>query len=113
MIHRLSLPAAWLALAFIAFATLSPIGDRPVLPGPQFEHFAGFALVGFAFVLAYPRHTLLRIVIVIGSAFALEALQLLTPDRHGRIGAGELGMQLLRRPIHGINELLRLRRAAN
>jgi hypothetical protein len=56
---------------------------------------------------------LVRIVIVIGSAFALEALQLLTPDRHGRIGAGELGMQLLRRPIHGINELLRLRRAAN
>jgi hypothetical protein len=44
---------------------------------------------------------LVQIVIVIGSAFALEALQLLTPDRQGRIGAGELGMQLLQRPSIG------------
>jgi VanZ family protein len=85
MNQRLSLVAAWLALAFIAFATLSPLQDRPVVAGPQFEHFAAFALMGFAFVRGYPNRLLLIIAIVIGSAFALEALQLLTPDRHGRL----------------------------
>ena len=85
MNQRLSLVAAWLALAFIAFATLSPIQDRPVVAGPQFEHFAAFALMGFAFMRGYPNRLLLIIAVVIGSAFALEALQLLTPDRHGRL----------------------------
>lgn len=85
MIHRVSLIAAWLALAFIVFATLSPIDDRPVLAGPQFEHFAAFALMGFAFMLGYPRRVLLIVAIVLASAFVLEALQLLTPDRHGRV----------------------------
>lgn len=85
MIHRLSLAAAWLALAFIAFATLSPIDERPVVAGPQFEHFAAFALMGFAFALGLRNRVLLVIVVVIGSAFTLEALQLLTPDRHGRL----------------------------
>jgi VanZ family protein len=85
MNQRLSLVAAWLVLAFIAFATLSPIQDRPVVAGPQFEHFAAFALMGFAFVRGYPNRLLLIIALVVGSAFALEALQLLTPDRHGRL----------------------------
>ena len=85
MIHRLSLAAAWLALAFIAFATLSPIDDRPVVAGPQFEHFAAFALMGFTFALGLRNRMLLVVAIVIGSAFTLEALQLLTPDRHGRV----------------------------
>ncbi|WP_245474837.1 VanZ family protein [Bradyrhizobium sp. Leo121] len=85
MNQRLSLGAAWLVLAFIAFATLSPLQDRPVVAGPQFEHFTAFALMGFAFVRAYPNRLLLIIAVVIGTAFALEALQLLTPDRHGRL----------------------------
>lgn len=84
MVQRLSLFAGWLTLAFIAFATLSPIGDRPVVAGLQLEHFAAFALLGCAFAFGYRRSTLLVIALVIGSAFALEALQLLTPDRHGR-----------------------------
>jgi len=54
MIQRVSSIAGWLALAFIVYATLSPIDDRPVLATPHFEHFAAFALVGFAFGLAYP-----------------------------------------------------------
>jgi VanZ family protein len=120
MIHRLSLAAAWLALAFIAFATLSPIYDRPTIPeaGPQLEHFAAFALMGFAFTLGYPRRMLFIVAIVLGSAFVLEALQLLTPDRHGRvldalvkaaggicgIGVGYLVPLLLRAPINRIKE---------
>ncbi|MGY3614275.1 VanZ family protein [Bradyrhizobium sp. USDA 10063] len=85
MNQRLSLGAAWLVLAFIAFATLSPLQDRPVVAGPQLEHFAAFALMGFAFARGYPNRLLLIVAVVIGSAFALEALQLLTPDRHGRL----------------------------
>ncbi len=85
MNQRLFLAAGWAALAFIAYATLSPLDDRPVIAGPQFEHFAAFALMGFAFALGYPKHTLLVLALAIGSAFTLEALQLLTPDRHGRV----------------------------
>ena len=104
--------AGWLALAFIVYATLSSIDARPVFAGAQFEHFAAFAFLGVAFGLAYPNRMFLVMAIIVGSAFALEALQLLTPDRHGRvldalvkaagglcgIGIGQLGQLLLRRP---------------
>jgi VanZ family protein len=85
MTRRLSVIAGWLALAFIVWATLSPIEDRPVVAGPHLEHFAAFALMGLAFVRGYPKHTLLILVVITGCAFTLEALQLLTSDRHGRV----------------------------
>ena len=85
MIQRVSVAAGWLALAFIVYATLSPIDARPVVARPHFEHFAAFAVLGLAFGLAYPNRLLLVVAIVFGSAFGLEALQLLTPDRHGRV----------------------------
>jgi VanZ family protein len=85
MIQRVSVAAGWLALAFIVYATLSPIDARPVVTRPHFEHFAAFAVMGLAFGLAYPNRLLLVAAIVLGSAFGLEALQLLTPDRHGRV----------------------------
>ncbi len=85
MIQRLSVAAGWLALAFIVYATLSPIDARPVVAGPHFEHFAAFAVMGLAFGLAYPNRLLVAVAIVFVSAFGLEALQLLTPDRHGRL----------------------------
>jgi VanZ family protein len=85
MIQRVSNIAGWLMLAFIVYATLSPIHDRPVVAGPHYEHFAAFALMGLAFTLAYPARVLFVVVIVVGAAVGLEALQLLTPDRHGRV----------------------------
>jgi hypothetical protein len=85
MIQRICTIAGWLALAFIAYATLSPIEARPVFAGPQLEHFAAFALVGLAFAVAYPNRVVFVVVIVVGAAVGLEALQLLTPDRHGRV----------------------------
>jgi hypothetical protein len=85
MNQRLFLVAGRAALAFITYATLSPLGERPVVAGPHFEHFAAFALMGFAFALGYPKRALLVLALAIGSAFTLEALQLLTPDRHGRV----------------------------
>jgi putative Mn2+ efflux pump MntP len=84
VIQRISIVIGWLALGFIVFVTLSPVGDRPSLASPHLEHFAAFALMGLAFALAYPNRVLLVVTIVIGAALSLEALQLLTPDRHGR-----------------------------
>jgi VanZ family protein len=110
MIQKVSTFAGWLALSFIVYVTLSPIEARPVVGGLQFEHFAAFALMGLAFCLAYPGRVFLVVAIVVGSAITLEALQLLTPDRHGRvldalvkaaggicgIGVGQLGQLLSR-----------------
>jgi Trk-type K+ transport system membrane component len=125
--HKTSICAAWAALAFIAFATLSPIQYRPTLAGPQLEHFAALAAMGCAFVLAYPGRTTIVIVIVVGSAFGLEALQLLTPDRHGRtidalakaagglggIGIGHLALWALQKHGPRIQSLLFREQSAN
>ena len=86
MFHKLISVAAWSLLAFIAYATISPIQVRPTLPAPtSFEHLTAFAVLGLLFCLAYPRHIALVCLIVLGSAVLLEIMQLLTPDRHGRI----------------------------
>src|ERR1700722_4240139 len=86
MFHKLIAVAAWTVLAFIAYATISPIQDRPTLPASSsFEHLAAFAVLGALFCLAYPRHMALVCLIVLGGAVLLEFAQLLTPDRHGRI----------------------------
>lgn len=77
--------AGWLALALVAFVTLGPIYDRPTIAPAPIEHFAAFFVLGLVFVLAYPNRTVLVTLIVVGSAIALEALQLFTPDRHGRL----------------------------
>ncbi|WP_082078579.1 hypothetical protein [Bradyrhizobium sp. LTSP849] len=67
--------AGWLVLAYIAYGTLSPIKQRPVLTGIQFEHFAAFALLGTTFALGYSRRIGLALAIVLGSALVgLEAL---------------------------------------
>jgi VanZ family protein len=81
--------------------------------GAQLEHFAAFAVVGLAFGFGYPRRVFLVATIIFVSAFGLEALQLLTPDRHARlldalvkaaggvcgIGIGQLAQLALRTPI--------------
>lgn len=113
MVQRVSTIAGWLALAFIVFATLSPIHDRPVITSPQLERFAAFAVAGLAFGLAYPRRVFLAAAIIFISAFGLEALQLLRPDRDARlldalvkatggvcgIGIGQLAQLVLRAQI--------------
>lgn len=86
MLRQFTALAAWGLLAFIAYATISPIRDRPTFAtSASFEHLAAFAIVGGLFCLAYPRHTTLVCLIVLGSAVLLEFAQLLTPDRHGRV----------------------------
>jgi len=77
------LASGWLALALVAFVTLAPIYDRPMIAPPNVERFAGFFILGLVLVLAYSNRTILITLIVVGSAVILEALQLLTVDRHG------------------------------
>jgi hypothetical protein len=97
MIQRIFVIAGWLALAVVAFVTLSPIGMRPSIASSHLEHFAAFALIGFAFALAYPNRILLVVTVVVGGALGLEALQFLTPDRHAR------AMEALVKSLGGIS----------
>ena len=85
MLERLFAAAAWLTLAFIAYTTLSPIGLRPAVTNPEIERFGAYAVAGFLFVMGYPRRKILAFAIVVGAAIVLEALQLVTPDRHGQL----------------------------
>jgi VanZ family protein len=83
---RLVRIAAWSCLCFIAYATLSPLRDRPtLLTRPSVEHFASFAVLGALFCLAYPRRIPTILILILGSAALLEVLQLVTLDRHARI----------------------------
>ncbi|MET0876052.1 MAG: VanZ family protein [Tardiphaga sp.] len=85
MVHKLLVAAAWIILAVIVFATLSPIGFRPHLGSVSVERFGAFASVGLLFGLAYPKRFWLVLTLVVGTAVLLEAMQRLTPDRHGEI----------------------------
>jgi VanZ family protein len=85
MPQKLLTIAAWTGLCFAAYATLSPLSDRPTLPfSPKLAHLAAFTVLGVLFCLSYPRHIPAVLIIVLGSAALLEVLQLLTPDRHAR-----------------------------
>jgi hypothetical protein len=86
MLHKLLMTAAWIALALIVFVTLSPLETRPVITeNPNIERFAAFALVGLLFGLAYPRRLAVDASFIVIVAGVLEALQLMTRDRHGHI----------------------------
>lgn len=100
--------AAWGCLAFITFATLSPIGERPtVVSSASLEHYVAFAVLGALFCLAYPKHTAFIFAIVLGSAVLLELAQLLTPDRHGQLVDA---LQKMAGGMFGIFVILVLRR---
>ena len=108
MFRSVVVALAWLSLAFITFATLSPIQDRPALGSvgllqifSDYDHYIAFAVIGGLFGLAYPRQTLFVCLVVFGAAIVLELAQLLTPDRHARVTdamskivGGAIGMAL-------------------
>lgn len=77
---------AWGFLAVIVFATIVPIGLRPTTQfSPNIERFAAFAVTGLVFVLAYPRRWVLVLALLVLTAGALEAMQLMEASRHGRM----------------------------
>jgi hypothetical protein len=99
MLRKLIAVAAWASLAVIAFATLLPVrivylgyealkstGAQPAITTYiHIEHAAAFAIVGALFCMAYPKRIFLVCFLVLGAAALLEILQMLTPDRHGRL----------------------------
>lgn len=77
----------WLLLATLIFVTLAPIGLRPVIGAPvSLERFGAFAVLSFLFAFGYPKHRWTVLVLLILAAASLEALQLIDPTRHGRMG---------------------------
>ncbi|WP_152045250.1 VanZ family protein [Aureimonas psammosilenae] len=80
-------------LGFVAYVTLSPIEQRPVIAGIGIEHVAAFGVIGGLFGLAFPRRVLPSFLFVIACAACLEAAQHLVPGRHGRWV--DLGMKAL------------------
>ncbi len=86
MLQKLIAVAAWGCLAFIVYATITPVAARPSIgTSSNFEHIFAFAVAGVLFSFAYPRQTTFVCVVVLGSAVLLELAQLLTPDRDARI----------------------------
>lgn len=77
---------AWATLIFIAYATLSPIAQRPHIGSfVQLERFGAFLTIGFLFALAYRRQLLVVLVFMAALALGLEVFQLLAPGRHARL----------------------------
>lgn len=76
---------AWTLVAALVFVTLAPIELRPVIADATVERAAAYGLLGLLFALAYPRHRLLALVVVVAVAGLLELGQLLTESRHGRV----------------------------
>src|SRR5664279_6660283 len=99
MFQKLMIISAWASILALAFATLTHVGFvysiyyklAPLLMRPgmrsyaHFEHVIAFAVFGVLFAFAYPRRLIFVCSIVFISAVALEYLQTLTPDRHGRL----------------------------
>jgi VanZ family protein len=101
--------AAWLAMAFIVFVTLSPLGLRPVTSEPpQLERFAAFLVLGGLFAAGYPKRWPVVMITLVAFAVMLEAGQELAPTRHAHlrdamakalgafVGAGAVGIWLTR-----------------
>jgi VanZ family protein len=78
---------SWVLLVSITVMTLGPISMRPQTHfGPDFERFAGYALLGGFYALAYPRWRLwILAAFLIAAAGALEALQLYVPGRDAHL----------------------------
>ncbi|MGF9563669.1 VanZ family protein [Neorhizobium sp. JUb45] len=73
----------WLVLAFVIFATVSPIEMRPhdFLP-VNVDRAGAFAVMAFLFVITYPRHWKLCAVLLLLGAGGIELLQFISPSRH-------------------------------
>ncbi|MBN9436374.1 VanZ family protein [Bosea sp. (in: a-proteobacteria)] len=77
----------WLLLGFIVFATLSSLEMRPrISHSAHFERFAAFWLLGFLFAAFHPRRIGTVLLFVAGVAVGLELVQLVSADRHARLG---------------------------
>ncbi len=81
MLRKYILIVACLLLAFVVFATLSPIHLRPKTGHPNLERFGAFLMLGAAYTLAMPRRAVRVAAFLVVGAFALEAAQRWAPTR--------------------------------
>lgn len=85
MSRLFSVVAGALSLAFVAFATLSPIELRPTTElGIGGEHLAAFAVIAAFLTFAFPKRAWQILVVVVVAAIFLEMAQLYVPGRHAR-----------------------------
>jgi VanZ family protein len=79
--------AAWVTLAVIVFATLGPVGMRPVIAehGANFERFGAYALASALLAVAYPERLVRVGLAVTAIAAILECLQLVVPNRDAHV----------------------------
>ncbi|CDX17179.1 conserved membrane hypothetical protein [Mesorhizobium plurifarium] len=82
--------AAFVLLALITFATLSPIELRPHLSDPNMERALAYILLGLALALGFPSRVTQTVLFVCAVAGVLEVLQLFDPGRHARVVDGLL-----------------------
>lgn len=82
--------AAFVLLALITFATLSPIELRPHLSDPNMERALAYILLGLALALGFPSRVTQTVLFVCAVAGVLEVLQLSDPGRHARVVDGLL-----------------------
>ncbi len=78
--------AAWLLVIVITALSLVPPSLRPVTGVTHgLEHFAIFAVTGFAFGLAYDRKLVAIMPVLVIFAGVIELGQLFVPNRHARL----------------------------
>jgi hypothetical protein len=82
--------SAFLLLAVIAFATLSPVQMRPHLGNPNFERALAYILFGLAMGLGFPNRVGRTLAFVVAVAAVLELMQIFDPGRHARFADGSL-----------------------
>lgn len=85
MIEKYARWAAWTALVLIVAFTVLPAEFRPHFGRANVERFAGFAVAGVLFGLAYPRRFGTVVAVLLASAVLLETVQLLVPGRDGTL----------------------------
>ncbi|MFA7414049.1 MAG: VanZ family protein [Rhizobium sp.] len=74
---------AWLLLAAILFVTVSPIGLRPhTIITVSIDRAGAYAVTALLFALAYPHRWKRVALLLVGSAFLFEVMQVLSPTRH-------------------------------
>jgi VanZ family protein len=77
---------AWMLIGAIVILSLVPPSLRPVTGAPHgLEHFAIFALCGYAFGLGYRSRYLLHAIALVTFAGSIEVLQFTAPGRHARM----------------------------
>jgi hypothetical protein len=84
-LNKIAIAGAWVTLSLICFVTLSSVDLRPHTGEPALERFIAYAVLGGLFMAAYPRHFIRSATLLAIFALGLEALQHLTPDRHGHV----------------------------